>query len=220
MRLVLLGAPGAGKGTVAGPLSKFLGVPAISTGEIFRQNISEKTPLGQSAKQYIDKGELVPDDIVLLLIESRLAQPDCKTGFILDGFPRTIVQAKALNEMLMKRNEEITAVINVELDEETIISRLAGRRVCEKCGRTYNLHSIMPCVPDTCDLCEGRVSQREDDKVETVKKRLDTYYKKTQSLVKFYNDAGLLIRVQNKKETEESVNEIVNTVSRTLKGRK
>lgn len=216
MKLVLLGAPGVGKGTIAEPLSKSLGIPTISTGEIFRQNISENTSLGKLAKKYIDNGELVPDDVVIMLIESRLIQPDCINGFILDGFPRTLVQAQAFDEMLKKRNEKITAVINIELDEETIINRLADRRVCEKCGHTYNLNFAMPAASDICDACGGRVTQREDDKADTVKKRLEIYHKKTQPLVEYYENANLLIHIQNKQGTGESVKRIVDVVSKIL----
>ncbi len=216
MKLVLLGAPGVGKGTIAEPLSKRLGIPTISTGEIFRQNISENTSLGQMAKKYIDNGELVPDDVVLLLIESRLIQADCANGFILDGFPRTIVQAKAFDEMLKKRHEKITAVVNIELDEKTIITRLAARRVCGKCGHTYSINFSMPAASGVCDDCGGHVTQREDDKAETVKKRLEIYRKKTQPLVEYYENAKLLVRIQNMQEPGESVQKIIDAISKIL----
>jgi len=214
MKLILLGAPGVGKGTIAQPLSKILGIPCISTGEIFRQNISEKTPLGISAKKYIDNGELVPDEVTISIVEERLKQADCESGFILDGFPRTIVQAKAFDEALQKRGEKITAVINIQLDEQIIISRLAGRRVCEKCGHTYNVGFIMPGVQGTCDDCGGKVTQREDDNEETVKKRLETYHKKTQPLEEYYEKAKILIPINNQQGVEQSVKEIVDAVSR------
>ncbi len=216
MKLVLLGAPGVGKGTIALPLSKRLGIPCISTGDIFRQNISEKTPLGIMAKKYIDHGELVPDEVTNSIVEDRVLQPDCKNGFILDGFPRTIVQASTFDEALKVRGEKITAVINLQLDEEIIIKRLANRRVCEKCGHTYNVNFIMPAVADICDQCGGKVSQREDDNEQTVKKRLETYYKKTQPLVEYYEKAKLLICIDNQHGAEKSVDEIVDAVSKIL----
>lgn len=213
-KLVLLGAPGVGKGTIAQPLSQMLGLPAISTGDIFRQNISQKTPLGQMAKQYIDKGELVPDDLTISIITDRLSKPDCKNGFILDGFPRTIVQAEALDAALKDRGEKINAVINVQLDEKIIISRLADRMVCEKCGHTYNMSYIMPAVAGVCDVCGGKISRREDDNEATVRKRLETYHIKTQPLVEYYEKSNLLIRIDNQHGVMESVNKIVDAVSK------
>lgn len=216
MKLVLLGAPGAGKGTIAQPLSKNLGIPSISTGEIFRQNIREKTQLGKLAKKYIDNGELVPDEIVMMIVEDRIVQTDCKKGFILDGFPRTTVQAQAFDDMLGKRGEKIAAVINIHLDDEIIIKRLANRRVCEKCGQTYNTEYIMPKMDGICDNCGGKVLQRDDDNEETVKKRLETYRIKTQPLVEYYKKMNLLIDVDNKYGAEDSINAIMDTISKFL----
>lgn len=216
MKLVLLGAPGAGKGTIAQPLSKNLGIPSISTGEIFRQNIREKTKLGELAKKYIDNGELVPDEIVMMIVEDRIIQPDCKKGFILDGFPRTTIQAQAFDDMLGNREEKIAAVINIHLDDEIIIKRLANRRVCEKCGQTYNTGYIMPKMEGICDNCGGRVLQRDDDNEETVKKRLETYRIKTQPLVEYYKKMNLLIDVDNKYGAEDSINAIMDTISKFL----
>lgn len=214
MKLVLLGAPGAGKGTLAQPLSKKLEIPAISTGEIFRQNIREKTELGKLASAYIEKGELVPDEVTISIVEDRIKQEDCKNGFILDGFPRTTVQAKAFDEILERRGEKIDAVLNINLADEVIISRLANRRVCEKCGQTYNTHYVMPKVNGTCDVCGGKVVQREDDREETVKARLSTYYTKTQPLVDYYEKAKVLIHIDNQNGTEESMKAILSELSK------
>lgn len=214
MKIVLLGAPGAGKGTLAQPLSKKLEIPAISTGEIFRQNIREKTELGKLASAYIEKGELVPDEVTISIVEDRIKQDDCKNGFILDGFPRTTVQAKAFDEILGSRGEKIAAVLNINLADDVIISRLANRRVCEKCGQTYNTHYIMPKTDGICDVCGGKVVQREDDKEETVKTRLSTYYTKTQPLVDYYEKANILIHIDNRNGTEESMKAILSELSK------
>jgi adenylate kinase len=214
MKLILLGAPGAGKGTIAQALSKRLGIPTISTGDIFRQNIAGKTPLGKLAKEYMDKGELVPDDVVTRIVESRLVQPDCMNGFILDGFPRTIVQAKAFDGMMKEHNERITAVIDIQLEEAIIVKRLANRRVCEKCGFTYNIQMHMPSKDNICDACGGKVSKREDDNEETVKNRLAVYHEKTKPLIDYYQEESVLIHINNQSGVEESITGIIDQVSK------
>jgi len=216
MKLILLGAPGSGKGTIAQPLSIQLGIPSISTGEIFRQNIHEHTDLGKIVKEYIDRGELVPDEVTITTVEHRIAREDCVNGFILDGFPRTISQAKIFDEILGKRGEKIAAVINIQLEDEIIIKRLANRRVCEKCGQTYNLKYVMPKVESVCDVCGGKVLQRDDDNEETVRKRLETYRVKTQPLVEYYEKANLLIHIDNTLGAEESVKVILDAVSKDV----
>lgn len=213
MKLVLLGAPGAGKGTIAQSLSKTLAIPSISTGDIFRQNIAEKTPLGILAKKYMDDGELVPDDVVTKIVESRLILPDCAGGFILDGFPRTIAQAQAFDETLRKRGEKLTAVIDVQLGEEIIIKRLMNRRVCEKCGRTYNTEFVMPLKEGVCDTCGGKIVQRDDDNAETIRKRLEVYYTKTQPLIHYYEAQKRLIHIDNQYGMEQSLKQIADAIS-------
>ena len=184
MKIIFLGAPGSGKGTHATRVKTELGVPHISTGDIFRENIKGGTPLGVLAKSYIDKGALVPDDVVISIVEDRLAREDCKNGFILDGFPRTIYQAEAL-----KKIADIDVVINLVVDDEAIVKRVAGRRMC-RCGETYNVAFLNG--KTTCAKCGGELYQREDDKEETVKSRLEVYHKETAPLIDYYRKEGLL----------------------------
>jgi len=184
MKIIFLGAPGSGKGTHATRVKTELGVPHISTGDIFRENIKGGTPLGVLAKSYIDKGALVPDDVVIKIVEDRLSREDCKGGFILDGFPRTIYQAEAL-----KKIADIDVVINLVVDDEAIVKRVAGRRMC-RCGETYNVAFLNG--SDTCAKCGGKLYQRDDDKEETVKSRLEVYHKETAPLIDYYRKEGLL----------------------------
>ena len=214
MKLVLLGAPGAGKGTIAQSLSNRLGIPSISTGDIFRQNIADRTPLGTLAKEYMDKGELVPDDVVTRIVESRILQPDCANGFILDGFPRTIVQAEAFDVIMKKHDGKITAVIDIQLEESIIVKRLADRRVCEKCGLTYNIRLHMPSKDNICDACGGKVSKREDDNEETVKNRLAVYHEKTKPLIDYYQKESVLIHINNQFGVDKSISSIIDQISK------
>ena len=184
MKIIFLGAPGSGKGTHATRVKTELGVPHISTGDIFRENIKGGTPLGVLAKSYIDKGALVPDDVVIDIVADRLAKEDCKKGFILDGFPRTIYQAEAL-----KKIADIDVVINLVVDDEAIVKRVAGRRMC-RCGETYNVAFLNGAT--TCAKCGGELYQREDDKEETVKSRLEVYHRETAPLIDYYRNEGLL----------------------------
>ena len=184
MKIIFLGAPGSGKGTHATRVKTELGVPHISTGDIFRENIKGGTPLGVLAKSYIDKGALVPDDVVIDIVADRLKKDDCKKGFILDGFPRTIYQAEALKKIAM-----IDVVINLVVDDEAIVKRVAGRRMC-RCGETYNVAFLNGAT--TCAKCGGELYQRDDDKEETVKSRLNVYHKETAPLIDYYRKEGLL----------------------------
>ena len=184
MKIIFLGAPGSGKGTHATRVKVELGIPHISTGDIFRENIKGGTPLGILAKSYIDKGALVPDDVVIKIVEDRLSKADCKNGFILDGFPRTIYQAEAL-----KKIADIDVVINLVVDDEAIVKRVAGRRMC-RCGETSNVAFLNGAT--TCAKCGGELYQREDDKEETVKSRLEVYHKETAPLIEYYRNEGLL----------------------------
>ena len=188
MKLILLGAPGAGKGTQAEILCKKLGIPTISTGNILRAAIKEGTPTGLKAKSYIDAGKLVPDEVIIGIVHERLAQDDCKSGYILDGVPRTIAQAEALE----KAGIGFDAVVSIEISEEEILRRMSGRRVCEACGSSYNVVSIPPRVEGICDNCGGKLIQRKDDTPETVRERLKVYHTETEPLVDFYAARGLL----------------------------
>lgn len=202
MKLIILGAPGSGKGTSATYLREKYNLAHISTGDIFRANIKGGTPLGVEAKSYIDKGLLVPDSVTVSMVEDRLNEDDCKKGFILDGFPRTIAQAQALDEILSKKGESIDAVLSIVVDDETIKGRVSGRRVCEKCGESYNVTFRPTKVEGVCDSCGGNVVQRDDDKPETVEARLKTYYTNTQPLIDFYDKKGIIIEGDNNKDPE------------------
>ena len=198
MNLILLGAPGAGKGTQAEILCKKLGIPSISTGNILRAAIKDGTPTGLKAKSYMDAGQLVPDEVIIGIIGERLAQSDCAKGYILDGVPRTIGQAEAMEKAGIK----IDAVVAIEISEEEILRRMSGRRVCEACGASYNMEAIPPKVEGICDNCGGKLIQRKDDTPETVRERLKVYHKETAPLVDFYDQRGVLKRVavENSKE--------------------
>lgn len=184
MNIIFLGAPGAGKGTQAQRYMKEHGVPQISTGDMFRRAISEKTPTGLQAKEYMDRGDLVPDEVVVAMVKERLAEPDCANGYILDGFPRTVAQAEALDTIA-----HIDAAVNIDVPDEIIISRLSGRRVCPKCGGTYHVSML---EGDTCPACGEKLIQRQDDMPETVRNRLDVYQQKTAPLIDYYRKKGLL----------------------------
>ena len=192
MNLILLGAPGAGKGTQAEILSKKLDIPTISTGNILRAAIKNGTPVGLKAKSYMDSGKLVPDEVIIGIIGERLEAEDCKKGCILDGVPRTIAQAEALEKAQIK----IDAVVAIEISEEEILRRMSGRRVCEACGSSYNLEAVPPRVEGICDNCGGKLIQRKDDTPETIKARLEVYHNETEPLVDFYRQRGLLKQVE------------------------
>ncbi len=204
MKIIFLGAPGSGKGTHATRVKTELGVPHISTGDIFRENIKGGTPLGVLAKSYIDKGALVPDDVVIKIVEDRLSREDCKNGFILDGFPRTIYQAEAL-----KKIADIDVVINLVVDDEAIVKRVAGRRMC-RCGETYNVAFLNGAT--TCAKCGAELYQREDDKEETVKSRLEVYHKETAPLIDYYRKEGLLKDVDGSQGIEAVYNDIMKVL--------
>jgi adenylate kinase len=203
MILVLLGAPGSGKGSVGKPLSVYLGIPVISTGEIFRSHIREKTTLGLKAKQYIDEGTLVPDEVTLEIVEDRICRQDCQSGFILDGFPRTIIQAERFEKMLKKEGISLDFVLNIELSDEIIVRRISNRRVCISCGEDFNCVTRKPSRMGICDECGSEIVQRADDSEETVKKRLETYYKQTEPLVEYYRSLGILRSMNNDCSIEE-----------------
>ena len=209
MKLIMLGAPGAGKGTQAKKIAEKYNIPHISTGDIFRANIKNGTELGQKAKTYMDQGLLVPDELVVDLVMDRFAQPDCENGYVLDGFPRTIPQAEALDAALEKAGAKIDYAINVEVPDENIIKRMSGRRACVACGATYHLVHIPPKKEGICDKCGKELILRDDDKPETVKKRLDVYHEQTQPLIDYYTKKGALVEVDGTVAMEDVFNAIV-----------
>jgi len=210
MNIVLLGSPGVGKGTYAKRISKIYNIPQISTGDIFREAIKNKTEIGLLAKTYIDKGNLVPDDVTIKIVEERLKQDDCKNGFMLDGFPRTIAQAEALDKIVV-----IDKVLNFTASDEVIIDRLSGRRICKSCGAIYHIRNIVPKVEGVCDNCGGELYQRDDDKPEAVKKRLDVYKKQTALLIDYYKEKELLADIDANRPIEQ-VDEIIADVRKAL----
>ena len=210
MKLILLGAPGAGKGTQAERLCKELNVPTISTGNILRAAIKNGTPTGLKAKSFMDAGRLVPDDVIIGIITERLAEADCRDGYILDGVPRTIAQAEAME----KAGITFDAVISIEIADETIMDRMSGRRVCESCGASYHLVAVPPKQEGICDKCGGKLVQRKDDAPETVKARLEVYHKETEPLKDFYAQRGLLKPVENQPSVAETSQAILHALGR------
>ena len=200
MRLILLGAPGAGKGTQAEILSEELGIPTISTGNILRAAIKHGTQTGLKAKEYINQGMLVPDDVIIGIIKERLAHEDCAAGYILDGVPRTIPQAEAMEEMQV----EIDCALSIEIEDQTIVERMSGRRVCADCARTYHIASCPPKEEGICDYCGGKLVTRDDDEPKVVKARLETYHRETEPLKAFYEERGKLLSVFNRPTIEET----------------
>lgn len=192
MKIIMLGAPGAGKGTQAQMIADKYGIPHISTGDIFRENVKKGTELGMEAKKYMDQGLLVPDELTVKILLDRVAQSDCKNGYVLDGFPRTIPQAEVLDKAITELGEKIDYAINVDVPDENIIRRMSGRRACLACGATYHIEHIPPKQEGICDKCGKELVQRDDDKEETVKNRLDVYHKQTQPLIDFYTKQGVL----------------------------
>ena len=209
MKIIMLGAPGAGKGTQAKKSAAKCGIPHISTGDIFRANIKSGTELGMKAKSFMDAGGLVPDEITIGMLLDRISQEDCKTGYVLDGFPRTIPQAESLTKALADRGEAIDYAVNVDVPDENIISRMGGRRACLNCGATYHIVYNAPKTEGICDSCGQELVLRDDDKPETVKKRLDVYHQQTQPLIDYYQKAGVLAEVDGTKDMEEVFQAIV-----------
>jgi len=214
MRVILLGPPGAGKGTQASSIAKEVGIPHISTGEMFRAALKKATPLGLEAKKYMDSGELVPDDVVVGMVNERIQQTDCKEGFLLDGFPRTIVQAQKLDETMKNEGLKIDLVVNLFCDSKTVLSRLTGRRVCRSCGAIYHIDNIPSKQDGICDKCDGELYQRDDDKADTILNRLDIYTKSTEALIDYYRQKDLLKDVDANAQREETLNAMLALIKK------
>lgn len=215
MRIVLLGPPGAGKGTQAAFISSVFNIPHISTGDMFRENLKNETPLGLKAKKYMDAGDLVPDDLVIALAEDRLARKDCENGYLLDGFPRTVSQANALDAFNTNMKTEIDCAIDIAVPYDLLVDRITGRRSCPKCGSIYHITNHPPKQKDICDHDNTALIQREDDKAETVKNRMDVYNNESNPLLDFYRNCGKLIEIngnQSSKEVERSIAAVLEAV--------
>lgn len=213
MKIVMLGAPGAGKGTQAIKIADKYDIPHISTGDIFRANIKGGTELGQKAKSYIDKGELVPDEVTIGMLLDRIAQDDCKNGYVLDGFPRTIPQAESLTEALKSQGDRIDFALNIDVPDEAIIKRMSGRRACPKCGATYHIVYAAPKTENICDKCGTELIIRSDDKPETVKDRLNVYHQQTEPLIAYYKTTGVLREVDGTQELPKVFEDVVAILS-------
>jgi adenylate kinase len=212
VKIILLGPPGAGKGTQAKSISSKYSVPHISTGDIFRKHISKLTPLGIEAKMFIDKGQLVPDDLTIDLVKHRLEEDDCSGGFLLDGFPRTVKQAEALDIFLSEAGKKIDKALLIEVPKGFIIDRMTGRRVCLTCGASYHIKYNPPRIAERCDICGSDIIQRKDDEVDTVSERLDVYDRQTQPLIKYYKDKNVLAAVDGTKP----INDVFKSISGIL----
>jgi len=212
MRLVFLGAPGAGKGTQAKRLVEKYGIPQISTGDLLRAAVAAGTALGKEAKSYMDRGELVPDSVVLGMVKERLSQDDCKKGFILDGFPRNVAQAEALDKMLAEMNMPLDLALNLDVPFDDLMKRLTGRRTCKSCGQMYNVYYSPSKIEGKCDKCGGELFQRDDDKEETIRKRLEVYKAQTEPLIDYYSKKGILKSVSG----TGSIDEIFNSICAIL----
>ena len=210
MNIILMGLPGAGKGTQASEIVKKFPIPHISTGDMFRKAIKDETDLGKEAKSYMDRGELVPDEVTVGIVKERISEDDAKKGFLLDGFPRTIDQAESLSQIMSELDREIDAVINIEVPEEELMNRLTGRRICEKCGTTYHLVFNPPTVDGICDIDGGKLYQREDDNPETVSNRLSVNVKQSKPILEYYNNKGVLKNIDGSKDIDEVTNDVID----------
>ena len=217
MNMIFLGLPGAGKGTQAKKVSAKYNIPHIATGDIFRKAIKNETPLGSKAKSYIDKGELVPDEVTIGIVRNRLKEDDCKDGFILDGFPRTIKQAEALSDIMDELNTQLDLALYIKVAEKELIKRLSGRRVCEDCGATYHVEFNPPEEEGICDQCGGKLIQRSDDKEETVKNRIEVNRKKTEKLIDYYQDKNLLETIESTGGIDQVFTKITSIIEEKIK---
>jgi len=214
--IVLIGAPGAGKGTQAAMLVKALGIPHIASGDLFREAVANRTRLGLLAKSYMDRGELVPDDVTIAMVMERLSQPDCRKGAILDGFPRTIEQARALEEALAKEGHSIALVPYIKVSMETLLKRLSGRWICRRCQAVYHILYNPPKVEGKCDKCGGELYQRSDDKPETARRRLEVYFEQTMPLIEYYRHKGLLKEIDGEGNIEEVQAALVKAIKEAI----
>ncbi|MDU2552129.1 MAG: adenylate kinase [Staphylococcus epidermidis] len=210
MNIILMGLPGAGKGTQASEIVKKFPIPHISTGDMFRKAIKDETDLGKEAKSYMDRGELVPDEVTVGIVKERISEDDAKKGFLLDGFPRTIDQAESLSQIMSELDREIDAVINIEVPEEELMNRLTGRRICEKFGTTYHLVFNPPKVDGICDIDGGKLYQREDDNPETVSNRLSVNVKQSKPILEYYNNKGVLKNIDGSKDIDEVTKDVID----------
>lgn len=210
MNIILMGLPGAGKGTQASEIVKKFPIPHISTGDMFRKAIKDETDLGKEARSYMDRGELVPDEVTVGIVKERISEDDAKKGFLLDGFPRTIDQAESLSQIMSELDREIDAVINIEVPEEELMNRLTGRRICEKCGTTYHLVFNPPKVDGICDIDGGKLYQREDDNPETVSNRLSVNVKQSKPILEYYNNKGVLKNIDGSKDIDEVTKDVID----------
>ena len=210
MNLILFGAPGAGKGTQAAEIVKKYKLTHISTGEMFRNEIANKTAMGELANSYISKGNLVPDEVTVELVKERLALEDCKNGFILDGFPRTLLQAKCLDDICLDLNIKIDYVIDIEVNQDELINRLSGRRVCKACGASYHLTFNKPLKEGVCEKCGADLYTRKDDSIDSIKVRLQTYSSQTEPLISFYKEKGILLEINGQQDINDVFKEIVS----------
>lgn len=215
MNIVLMGLPGAGKGTQAERIVKEFQIPHISTGDMFRSAVKEQTPLGVEAKRYMDSGQLVPDEVTIGIVKERLSKPDCENGFLLDGFPRTVPQAEALETTLSELDKNIDYVIHIEVAKEKLLSRLTGRRICKQCGATFHVEFNPPAAEGTCSVCSGELYQRADDNEETVGTRLEVNIAQTAPLLDFYSQRGLLQNIDGDRE----INEVFADISNLLRSK-
>jgi adenylate kinase len=216
MNIILLGPPGAGKGTQADLLQQELGTPHVASGDLFRYNLKNETELGLLAKAYMDRGDLVPDDVTIAMVRDRLEQPDCENGVILDGFPRTIPQAEALSAMLQEMGRTLDGVLSIEVSEEDLVRRLSGRRICRDCQTPYHVDFNPPQQEGVCDECGSELYQRDDDRPETVRNRLRVYFEQTAPLIDYYHEAGLLHRIDGEGDIEtvnKALLEVINGLS-------
>lgn len=212
MKLILLGPPGAGKGTQAESIKEAYSLSHISTGDIFRKNMKENTALGLKAKEYVEKGQLVPDEVTIAMVEDRLKEDDVKDGFLLDGFPRSVSQAEALDEMLLEMNTQIDKVINIQVDKSILVDRAVGRRLCRDCGATYHIRYNAPQKAGACDRCDGELYQRADDVEGTVAKRIDVYEKETMPLVEYYTAKGNIVTIKG----DQAIDKVFEEIQRAL----
>ena len=212
--IILLGPPASGKGTQAARLEDKLEIPHVASGDLFRYNLKNETELGLKAKTYMDKGELVPDDVTIAMVLDRLSREDCDDGALLDGFPRTIPQAEALDEALAEEGESIDLVLNIQVPEDVLIKRVTGRRLCRQCGASYHLEYKPPEEPGVCDKCGGELYQRDDDTKETARKRLEVYREQTQPLVDYYSDKDLLVNIDGDQSIDEVTESLLEAIEK------